>query len=250
MPSKHCWCEVRQVGTPPEMVLVQVTRAPDKQPCRAQQSLHRTPPAPAITSEGTWMSRTPPHPRRYQLGLAPIPPTGSSPFPAASALLGLPAAKPHGSAAPHHPAPQPLASPLAGNDKRLERRLPPTRFHRALRAEPWAPAGDCRSPRGEVPQPQGPQAPALPWDTALPAGDRHGGGTWGCHTAPTGAQWAQGAWDHLAAWGLCSQPAGGARRCCSPDFVLNVRPLCICFEFLATESLRIQVERKVSSAGA
>lgn len=36
--------------------------------------------------------------------------------------------------------------------------------------------------------------------------------------------------------------------CYLPNF-LNIQPLSLYFKFLATESLRIQVERKVSSAG-
>lgn len=50
MSSQHRWCEVRQVDTRSEMVLVQVTRTSDKQPSRAQQNLHKTLPASAVTA--------------------------------------------------------------------------------------------------------------------------------------------------------------------------------------------------------
>lgn len=84
------------------------------------------------------------------------------------------------------------------------------------------------------------------------------------HPSVVGAWWVTAAPGPPAPWGTsqhgtrCPTPAVGARKVSEtttvanfyyfPNF-LNVRPLSVYFEFLATESLRIQVERKVSSAG-
>lgn len=48
--------------------------------------------------------------------------------------------------------------------------------------------------------------------------------------------------------GKASKTTTVTNFCYFPNF-LNVRPLSVYFKFFATESLRIQVERKVSSAG-
>lgn len=82
------------------------------------------------------------------------------------------------------------------------------------------------------------------------------------HPDAVGAWWVMAVlgppWGTLQHGTHCPTPAAGARKVSEtttvanfyyfPNF-LNVRPLSVYLEFLATESLRIQVERKVSSAG-
>lgn len=124
-------------------------------------------------------------------------------------------------------------------------------------------------------------APALLWDTAaskgLGTGDRFlqaehpfrgswpqleekASGSWGCwcrrqrcipeRSVPGGQRLPRDGLGTVGLQDLLSHTCHGAERAFSyfPNF-LNVQPLSVYFKFLATESLRIQVERKVSSTG-